>query len=345
MRFSLRFNNDTEPSEFVALAHAAEGAGFDQVWVSHDLFLHAAPVLLTMAAGATERIGLGTGILNPYSASPAELAMTATTLQAATGGRFLLGLGAGAADFLGWAGIARREPLSRTREAVHAIRALLSGGRPADDARAGQGWQPEALMRVRAAEVPPIYLGVMGPKMTAMAGEVADGVLPLLFPPEHFPTADEQVAAGIRQAGRTAGDVDVAACVWVSIDDDADRARHALAEKIAYFGPSFSPYLLGRAGITVDDFAPISHAVRTDGITAAARLVTPAMLRLGIAGGPDEVVRRGRWLVDHGARHVSFGPPLGPDPLAAVQLLGSTVLPALREKVPSRPLPPAGSAA
>jgi len=64
-------------------------------------------------------------------------------------------------------------------------------------------------------------------------------------------------------------------------------------------------------------------------LDAAARLVTEPMLRLGIAGGAEDVIERCRWLIDHGARHVSFGPPLGPDPLRAVEVLGARVLPAL----------------
>ena len=124
---SLRLNNDVPVDEFVELARLAESLEFDQIWVSNDLFFRSAPVLLAAAATATSEIALGTCILNPYSIHPAEIAMTAATLQELSGGRFLLGLAAGADDFLGWAGIAREAPLARTREAVVAIRALCSG--------------------------------------------------------------------------------------------------------------------------------------------------------------------------------------------------------------------------
>ena len=81
LRTSLRLNNDLPVSTFVDLAVRAENAGFDQVWVSHDLFLRSAPVLLAAAAVATRRVILGMGALNPYSAHPVELAMHAATLQ------------------------------------------------------------------------------------------------------------------------------------------------------------------------------------------------------------------------------------------------------------------------
>ena len=87
---------------YVELVVAAEALGFDQVWVSDDLFLRSAPVLVTAAAVRTSRIGLGIGIMNPYSVYLAELAMLTATLQEASGGRFLLGVAAGAEEFLGW---------------------------------------------------------------------------------------------------------------------------------------------------------------------------------------------------------------------------------------------------
>jgi 5,10-methylenetetrahydromethanopterin reductase len=328
VRFSLRVNNDVTVAQFVRMARAGDEHGFDQLWVSNDLFLRSAPVLLT-AAGATKRLHLGAGILNPYSLHPAEIAMIAATLQEATGGRFLLGLAAGAEDFLGWAGMERSQPLRRTREALVAVRTLLAGERPAAVDGAGQGWTDEAYLRFGATPTP-IYVGSMGPRMQAMAGEVADGVLPLLFPPEHFPVAAAHVREGATQAGRTLGDLDLAACVWVSIDADADAARGVLAEKIAYYGPSFSPYLLERAGLSPRCFDGIKMSMAAGDVAAAVAQVTEPMLRLGIAGDAAGVRKRCEWLVDAGAHHLSFGPPLGPDPLAAIRELGEKVLPAFR---------------
>jgi 5,10-methylenetetrahydromethanopterin reductase len=158
MRFSIRVNNDLPVDRLVELACLAERYGFDQIWVSNDLFLRSAPVLLTVLAGETTRIRIGSGIINPYSVHPAETAMLAATLQEVSGGRFLLDLAAGASEFLGWAGIERTRPLARTGQAVRAIRTLLSGGRPADDPGTGPGWTAQAYLRLPAHPVP-IYLG------------------------------------------------------------------------------------------------------------------------------------------------------------------------------------------
>ena len=81
MIFSLRLNNDLPVAEYVTLARVAEAAGFDQFWVSNDLFLRSAPVILAAVAVATRRIGIGTCILNPYTIHPGEIAMMAATLE------------------------------------------------------------------------------------------------------------------------------------------------------------------------------------------------------------------------------------------------------------------------
>lgn len=336
-RFSIRLNNDVEPDLWLELVTLAEGLGFDQIWVSHDLFWRSAPALVAAAAGRTTRIGLGIAVTNPCSAHPVELAMHAATLQELAHGRFLLGLGAGADEFLSWAGIEPDlGPARRTRRALFAIRALLDGRRPADVVGSGSGWRPEAYLRTGAASTP-VYVGGMGPAMLGLAGEVADGALPLLFPPERFPIALEQIEAGARRSGRPLSGVDVAACLWCSVDTDPDRARRALAHKIAYYGASFSPHLLAAAGLSLSDFEPLQRAMSVPDPDRAASLVTPAMLALGIAGDASEVARRCRWLVEEGARHISFGPPLGPDPTSAIRELGAIVLPALRSAAADAP--------
>ena len=329
LRTSLRVNNDLAATALVDLAIAAEEAGFDQLWVSHDLFLRSAPVLLAAAATATHRIKLGTGVLNPYSAHPVELAMHAATLQELSGGRAMLGLAAGAAEFLERAGVSQREPLRTTRQAIAACRGLLDGASLSGRVEAGS-WGHDARLLVPPTEKVPIYLGAMSPKMLALGGEVADGVLALLYPPEHYPVALGQVAEGRRRAGREPGSVDVPACVWVSVDEDGERAAKPLAEKLAFYGTAFAPYLLARAGLSREDFMPAAAAQLRGDSGEAVRLVTPKMLRLGIAGTPDDIVERCAGLVEQGATHLSFGPPLGPDPLRAVELLGQKVVPRLR---------------
>ena len=328
-RFSLRVNNDLDLPTLTGLAVAAEEAGIDQLWVSNDLMLRSAPALLGALFERTTTLHLGIGIMNPYSVHAAEIAMVAATLQEQSGGRFLLGLAAGSGEFLSWIGIDQPKPLTGTREALRSIRALLAGDRPLDVPGAGEGWTRDAYLRLKPIHVP-IYIGAMSPKMLALAGAEADGVLALLFPPEHFATASALVAAGADTAGRRLADLDMPACVWLSIDEDRERADRALALKLAYYGAAFSPYLLARAGLAPEDFGPAVDALRDGDEERAIASITPQMLSLGISGDPATVIDRCRALQRLGATHLSFGPPLGPDPVASIRLLGQSVLSEIR---------------
>ena len=328
MKFSIRLNNDLPLPEYVRLAQAAEAAGFDQFWVSNDLFLRAVPVILTMVAQATRRIEIGTCVLNPATIHPAEIAMLAATLDEASGGRFNLGIAAGGAELLKWVGIAHDRPVAALRRVVVQIRATLAGEPVA-------GWEPEAYLRVPAPRRIPISIGALGPQMLRLAGEIADGALPLLFPPEHFSTVQPLIAAGAAQAGRSLEGFDLAACVWVSVSADRAAAAEVLREKIAYYGAGLGPLIHTRLGVTKADFAPIERAIMTERDTEKAKaLVTEPMLRIGIVGTPEDLIPRLEALVAMGARHLSFGPPLGPDPVAAVEALGRAVIPHFRPGVP-----------
>ena len=115
MKFSIRLNNDLPVQEYVALARAAEQAGFDQLWVSDDLFLRGVWPILSACALATSRIGLGTCIVNPATMHPAEIAMQAASLDELSGGRLHLGLGA----------LGARHALLHVAHAAHALQPEL----------------------------------------------------------------------------------------------------------------------------------------------------------------------------------------------------------------------------
>ncbi len=251
--------------------------------------------------------------------------MLAATLDELSGNRFNLGLAAGAGEFLKWVGIEQSKPLATTRETILAVRGLLRGERVEMDGAALK-WSGEAYLRFKPGRVTPIYLGAMGPKMLALAGEVADGALPLLFPPEHYFGVKPYVDKGLAVRDDSLGPLDLAACIWVSLDGDRDAARRVLAHKIAYYGHALGPLIWDRLGLTQEDFRPIEQAMMVERDTdKAIRLVDERMLRIGVIGTPQDVIERLEPLVSAGVRHLSFGPPLGPDPQAAVGILGEVV--------------------
>lgn len=331
MKFSLRLNNDRPVADYIVMAQAAEQAGFDQFWLSNDLFLRSAIVILTAVAQATTRIEIGTCILNPYTINPAEIAMMAATLDEVSSGRFNLGISSGAEDFLQWVGITPARPRTAILETVQAINRLMTGERAALNGHFLQ-WSNEAYLRHTPCRRVPIYVGAMSPNMLRAIGEVADGGLPLLFPPEHYKTAISYIREGAEQAGRDVSSLDVAACIWCSISDDYDAALDVLKEKIAYYGHALSPVILENLGLTRDDFTDIERAVMAEHNMAKAKaLITEPMLRIGIAGTTHDLIRRLEALIGMGVEHISLGPPLGPDPLVMIQSVGREVLPYFAE--------------
>ncbi len=325
MKFSLRLNNDLPSHLYVTLAQAAESVGFDQFWVSNDLFLRSDIPILTQVALRTERLCVGTGILNPYTMHPAEMAMLAATLDEISGNRFLLGIAAGAGDFLNWVGIEQDRPLAAVRETILAVRGLLRGEHVQMDGTFLR-WGAEAYLRFAPPRVTPIYVGAMGPKMLSLSAELADGVLPLLFPPEHYFGVRPHVDRGISRRAADLDPLDVAACIWVSLSADRAAAQRVLAQKVAYYGHSLGELIYRRLGVDREEFRPIEHALQVErDEEKAIGLVDERMLRIGIVGAPADVIERLEPLVAAGVDHLSFGPPLGPDPLEAVRLLGEVV--------------------
>ncbi len=345
MRFSIRLNNDLPLDRYPRLARAAEDAGFDQFWVSNDLFLRSVWVILAAAAQATRRIGLGTCIVTPYTMHVSEMAMAAGTLDELSGGRFSLGISSGADDFLRWVGIQAESPVTAVTESVRALRRLFAGERGAPDGRFLRRWTAEAYLRFATRPIP-IYLGAMGPRMLRAIGEVADGGLPLLFPPEHYANVIGYIQAGAERAGRSMGDVDVAACIWCSISDDREAAEAVLRDKIAYYGHALSPLILEQLGVERAELEPIQTAVMVDRDVARARaMVTPTMLRIGVVGTAADLIPRLEGLAAMGVKHLSLGPPLGPDLLEAIEVLGRDVIPRFREPAqgPGGRLPESGA--
>lgn len=333
MRFSLRINNDLPLKEYIDIAKMAEDLGFDQIWVANDLFLRSGPVIATAIGAATKHIEIGTSILNPYTIDPSEIAMFASTMDELTDCRFNLGIAAGSADFLAWIGKEHGKPLAAMRESIHAIRTLQSGERCEIDGKHLQ-WSNDCYLRFNAPRLTPIYLGAMGPGMLRLAGEVADGLLPLLYPPEHYFGIKSYVEEGLQRRQEDNPDFDFVASIWASLGETKQEARQVLAEKIAYYGPALGPLNLERLGLTREDFAEVEKAlVQENDMAKASELVVAdeRMMKVGITGEPEDIIARLEPLVAEGVQHLSFGPPFGSDRLSAVKLLGEHVLPHFRK--------------
>jgi 5,10-methylenetetrahydromethanopterin reductase len=329
MRFSISLNSEHGPtSKAVKLAVLAEKHGLECVWYCQDLFQRDVWVILTAAATHTKRIDLGTGIVTPYTVNPAELAMHAATLDEYSRGRVRLGISVGAVEFLRWVGIKARHPLSAMRESIEIIRKLMRGERVEHEGKAFKGWTRDAYMRFEPLRNRiPIYLGAQRPKMLEIIGEIADGGLPLLFPPEYIEDVLRYISKGAAKARRGLEDLDIVGCIWFSVSKDTEAAMDALRGLISFYGPHLAPEMIKKVGLKTEDFDLIREAISEREYEKAKTLVTNEMARIAIHGAPEDCVERIQLLKGKGLTHVRFGPPLGPDPKETIRLIGEKIIP------------------
>jgi 5,10-methylenetetrahydromethanopterin reductase len=333
MRFGIRFNSDSGPiREIVRRAQLAEELGFDDVWYCQDLMKRDAWVALTAIAMATTRVRVGTCIVNPFTSSPAELAMRAASLQELSEGRFVLGIGPGDPPYLGWVGLRQERPRAGVAEAVLLLRALLTGAPMPEKLSVFAGWDSTAKLRMPLPEAPvPIYIGGQGPRVLELMGELGDGGLPIVFPPETIESVQRHIQIGAARSGRSLVGFDLAACVWWSVAETRRQAEDALRYLVAYYGPSLREETLAPIGLAPHDFDAVRAAWQVGEMGRAMELLDARMFRLAIYGDPDEMLARVRWLEEKGVTQVNLGPPLGADPERALQVTGERVIARMRQ--------------
>jgi 5,10-methylenetetrahydromethanopterin reductase len=333
IQFSISFNSGNGTIEQVLkLAIMAEKYNLDCLWYCQDLFQRDVWVFLTAAASKTKKIDLGTGIVTPYTVNPAELTMHAATLDEFSNGRVRLGISVGAKEFLKWAGVNIHNPISGMRESISIIKRLLKGDRVKHDGRVFKGWTENAYLRFTPLrESIPIYLGAQSPRLLELIGEVSDGGLPLLFPPEYIEQVLKHIKKGAKKASRNFMELDIVGCLWFSVAENREKAKDALRGLVTYYGPHLSDNMINTVGLTQEDFDPIREAYSRRDIDAARELMTDQMADLAIHGTSDECIERIDRLVKKGLKHIRFGPPLGPDPRETIRLLGDEIIPYFKE--------------
>jgi F420-dependent oxidoreductase-like protein len=229
------------PEDQLEVVQEAERLGFDSAWAAEAYGSDAATVLAWLAAGTTT-IKLGSAIFQMPGRSPAMTAMTAATIDELSGGRMLLGLGSSGPQVAeGWHGQRFGRQLQRTREYVAVVRKALSRERlefkgetlelPLPD---GPGKALKLTIAPRQERIP-IYLAAIGPKNTALAGEIADGWIPTFFSPEHVADFRALLQEGADRTGRSLEGFDIAPTVQTYISDDRAAARDLMRPLLALY--------------------------------------------------------------------------------------------------------------
>ena len=211
----------------------AERLGADSVWVA-EAWGHDAFTPLAFLAARTSRIRLATGIAQLGARTPAMLAMSAMSMQALSGGRFVLGLGTSGPQVMeGWHGVRFSSPLQMTRETIEIVRTVAAGERLAHEGSVYRLPLPDGPGRPLRSFAPPaaipIYVAALGPRNLELTGQLADGWLANAFMPETAEVFLEPLRAGAARAGRSPAELDLVVPVAVEITDDEEEAarRHA----------------------------------------------------------------------------------------------------------------------
>jgi F420-dependent oxidoreductase-like protein len=285
----------------------AERLGLDSIWTAEAYGSDGLTPLAWWGA-STQRLKLGTAITQMSARQPAATAMAAMTLDHLSGGRFILGLGVSGPQVVeGWYGMPFAKPLARTREYIGILRDIWAREGPVTSdgphyplpLPGGTGLAKPLKSSIHALrEDIPIYLGAEGPKNIALAAELCDGWLAMLFSPEHEDLYRESLEEGWGREGarRGPGDFDVAASVPFVVTDDVEGAADSLRPMYAlYFGGmgaksvNFHANVPRRMGYEreVEEIQDLYLGGKKD--EAAARIPQELIEKLALIGPPDKI--------------------------------------------------------
>lgn len=305
--------------EGIDLARRAEAHGFDAVWQADSRLVRDAVVPMAAFAAGTDRIRVGSGVIDIWTRNAARLASTFATLDDLAPGRIICGLGAWWDPLATKVGIDRARPLRVMREVVSAVRGLLANETVTIDGVHVQldGVELDYVYQERRPKDVPIYIGATGMQMMELTGEIADGVVfNYLVDPAYNAEAMDALARGAAKAGRSIDDIDRPQLIVCSVDQDRraalDGARLLVTQ---YLGQQ--PHIMKASGVPqelLDEIATVMTWPAThEQVVAASELVPDDVVqRCTASGEPDEVLDKvGEYVASGATCPILY--PLGPD--------------------------------
>ncbi|MGW7412214.1 LLM class F420-dependent oxidoreductase [Streptomyces sp. NPDC054863] len=245
MEISVPLSYAADPREACDQVAELESAGLDAVWVA-EAYGFDSPTVMGYLAARTTRMKIGAGILNVYSRTPALIAQTAAGLDAISGGRALLGLGASGPQVVeGWHGKPYDRPLGRTRETVELCRRIWKRevidhhgitDMPLPKEKGGRLGKPLKILTRPVRDTIPVYVASLGPANVKLTAEIADGWLPTLFLPEKAEQVwGSALAEGTALRDPALGPLQTVAGGLLAIGEDAAAARDLARPQIALY--------------------------------------------------------------------------------------------------------------
>ncbi len=273
----------------------AEKRGFEAVWQAESRLVRDAIVPMAAYAAVTERIKIGSGVINNWTRNIGLLAATFLTLDDLAPDRIICGIGAWWDPLARNVGIERKKPLTAMRETVEVLRRLLNMERVTFQGEFHQVREIE-LDVVHGRREPrnvPIMIGATGDKMMEMTGEIADGaVMNYCVPPEYNDRALELLEAGARRAGRTLDEIDRPQLIVCSVDYDHEKAIDSTRELLTQYLAQ-QPHIAKASGVSDEIVAQIQSILgwpaTHEQIQSAKHLVPDDLIhRITASGTPEE---------------------------------------------------------
>lgn len=277
------------------LVQYAEQRGFDAVWQADSRLVRDAIVPMAAFGAVTDRIKIGSGVMDVWSRNPARLASTFSTLDDLAPGRVICGLGAWWDPLAAKVGIKRDKPLRVMREVVTVVRKLLANEEVTFHGEYAQvdGIELDYVYQERRPKEVPIYIGATGMQMMELTGEIADGaVLNYLVSPKYNTDALDALGRGAARAGRTVADIDRPQLIVCSVDRDRKKALDGARLLVTqYLGQQ--PHIMKASGVSQDLLDEIGKVLTWpathDQVVAASKLVPDDVVQMITASGtPDE---------------------------------------------------------
>jgi len=328
-RVSLYLQDSHDLRDGLTYVRFAESHGFEAVWQAESRLVRDAIVPMAAYAAVTERLRIGSGVINNWTRNIGLLAATFLTLDDLAPDRIICGIGAWWDPLARNVGIERRKPLLAMRETVEVLRRLLRMERVTfhGEFHHVDGIELDVVHGRRQPRNVPIYIGATGAKMMELTGEIADGVvLNYCVPPEYNDEALESLEAGARRAGRKLEDLDRPQLIVCSVDHDRakalDSTRALLTQYLAQ-----QPHIAQASGVAPEVVAQIQSILgwpaTREQIQQAKHLVTDELVtRITASGTPQEA----RAKVEEYRRHGATCPILydvSGDPHLLIETFGS----------------------
>lgn len=321
----IMFRCQYPPELLRAFARLAEDVGYDEVWIVEDCFWGGGIASATAALGVTERVVVGLGIMPTVARNAAFVAMELATLARLYPGRLLPGFGHGVAAWMRQIGALPTSQLAALEETTLAVRSLLRGESYSVDGRHVQ--LAQVKLDLAPQHIPPISLGVHGPKSLAVSGRSADGtILAEGVAPSYVRWAREQIAQGAAAVGRTALHR-ITVYVWCSVGTDGAAARARLRPIVAATLASGNAH----TQIAPLDIADDIRALAARGESTLCAEMPDAWLdQLAACGTPEQGAAAIEQLYAAGADSVVLVPFIDGDPLVEIEAMARMLMPLIK---------------